>query len=88
MLALSHADFLDEFYKVFGKVENIFSEEVSKFEEGVIKTARAAKAFYENHKTLILAGEVLLLAGTGLGEAGMLEEIVELYESGGVKCID
>lgn len=45
------------------------------------------KTFYEKHKTIILAGEVLLLAGTGLGEAGLLDMIVDVYEAGGVDAL-
>lgn len=66
---------------------DIFGETFTEVEDKVIKTAKAIKTFYENHKKLILAGEIILLAGTGLGEAGMLEEVVSLYESGGVDAL-
>lgn len=65
----------------------IFGEKFTEVEDKVIKTAKAIETFYENHKKLILAGEIILLAGTGLGEAGMLEEVVSLYESGGVDAL-
>lgn len=87
IVALSHAGVLDEFDELFGQVENLFSEEVKEVEEKVIKTAKVVQTFYEHHKKLILAGEVLLLAGTGLGEAGMLGEILEMYQAGGVEAL-
>lgn len=69
------------------EANNIFYNDLKEFGEKVVKTAKKVKTFYENHKALITAGEFLVLAGTGLGEAGMMEEMVAAYRAGGARAL-
>lgn len=81
----SHADILNDV------ATSIFGEEFTEVENKVVETAQRAKTWYNNHQELFNAletgAEIALLAGTGLGEAGMLAEIGELYDSGAFKAI-
>lgn len=81
-LTFPYSDFLEDVgsYALFG-------ESASDVEEQVKKVANSVKTFYEKHKTIIFAGEALLLIGTGLGEAGVLEMAIEAYEAGGVDAL-
>lgn len=85
IVALSYGSFLS-FVEDVGSYA-IFGEKFSDVEEKVVNTWGKVKNFYEHHKKLILAGEILLLAGTGLGEAGMLELVVDVFENGGVEAL-
>lgn len=80
MVTLNHASFLEEAGTLAGTA--IFGEEFKEVEDKVVKAKDLAEKFYENHKTFFEGVELLALAGTGLGEAGMFAEIGELYTSG------
>lgn len=65
------------------EANNAFSDEVKKVGKKVYKVAKAVKKFYEHHKAIITGVELLVLAGTGLGEVGMLGELYEAYKAEG-----
>lgn len=81
IVAFSYADILDDVSTT------IFGETFTEVEDKVIKTAKAIKTWYKNHRTIIEAGEMIILAETGLGEAGMIDEVYELYESGALRAL-
>lgn len=77
----------DEFKKVLEKADYLFSKEATEVENKIVETAKKVKKFYDNHKKLITAIEIIALAGTGLGEAGILADITEMVASGAWRAV-
>lgn len=78
ILAFSYANICGTVGGIFEEFDILSDDTAKEIDEGcsvvaekIVKTGKAIKTFYDNHKKLILAGELILLAGTGLGEAGL-----------------
>lgn len=81
IVGLSHAGIFEDVGST------IFGEEFTEVENKVIDMAKWANNFYNNYKTYFEGAEILLLVGTGLGEAEMFAEIRELYASGAFEAM-
>lgn len=61
-----------------GSFFNSFGKILSKVEKSVVDSAKKVDEFYEEHKTLIDAGALLILDATGVGEVASVAEVIDL----------
>lgn len=61
-----------------GSFFNSFGKILSKVEKSVVDSAKKVDEFYEDHKTLIDAGALIILDATGVGEVASVAEVIDL----------